>query len=129
MSLSINVEIEVMDTAVKQCTQALVDCRVTGCFIGIEWARLNNIPTCPLTNMIPVYNINSTANEARMITEITNLILHHDNHLEHTQFAVTHLGKQSIILGYNWLFNHNPEINWQTKDVKMSCCPLQYSTC
>jgi hypothetical protein len=32
-------------------------------------------------------------------------------------------------LGYNWLQNHNLEINWQTKDVKMSRCPLQYSTC
>jgi hypothetical protein len=34
-----------------------------------------------------------------------------------------------MILGYNWLRNHNPEINWQTKDVKMSRCPTQYSTC
>jgi hypothetical protein len=32
-------------------------------------------------------------------------------------------------LGYNWLQNHNLEINWQTKDVKMSHCPLQCSTC
>jgi hypothetical protein len=32
-------------------------------------------------------------------------------------------------LGYNWLHNHNPEINWQIKDVKMSHCPLQCSTC
>jgi hypothetical protein len=48
---------------------------------------------------------------------------------ECTQVAVTHLGKQSLILGYNWLHNHNLEINWQTKDVKMSRCPLEYSTC
>jgi hypothetical protein len=34
-----------------------------------------------------------------------------------------------MILGYNWLRNHNPEINWQTKDVKMSRCPTQCSTC
>jgi hypothetical protein len=34
-----------------------------------------------------------------------------------------------MILGYNWLCNHNPEINWQTKDVKMSWCPQQCSTC
>jgi hypothetical protein len=34
-----------------------------------------------------------------------------------------------MILGYNWLRNHNPEINWQTKDVKMSQCPQQCSTC
>jgi hypothetical protein len=62
-----------------------------------------------------VYNVDGTANETGMITEIANLILHHDSHLECTQFAVTHLGKQSIILGYNWLCNHNQEINWQTK--------------
>jgi hypothetical protein len=57
------------------------------------------------------------------------MILRYDGHSEHTQFAVTHLGKQSIILGYNWLCNHNPEINWQTKDVKMSHFPTQCSTC
>jgi hypothetical protein len=80
-----------------------VDCRATGYFINIEWARLNNIPRCPLTNAIPVYNADSTENEAEMITEIADLVLLHDSHLEHTQFTVTFLGKQSIILGYNWL--------------------------
>jgi hypothetical protein len=100
-----------------------------GCFIDIEWAKHNNIPACSLTNVILVYNVNSTANEARMITEITDLVFHHDSHPEHTQFAVTRLGKQSIILDYNWLCNHNPEINWQTKEVKMPHCPLQCSTC
>jgi hypothetical protein len=57
------------------------------------------------------------------------MILRYKQHSEHTQLAITHLGKQSLILGYNWLHNHNPEINWQTKDVKMSRCPLQCSTC
>jgi hypothetical protein len=64
-----------------------------------------------------------------MIVEIADIILHYDSHSKCTQFAVTHLGKQGMILGYNWLHNHNPEINWQTKDVKMSCCPTQCSTC
>jgi hypothetical protein len=40
--------------------------------------------TYPLTNLIPVYSVNDTAIEAGMITEITDLILHHDNHLECT---------------------------------------------
>jgi hypothetical protein len=57
-----------------------------------------------------------------MIVEITDMILCYNSHSEHTQFAVTHLGKQSIILGYNWLCNHKPEIDSQTKDIKMSCC-------
>jgi hypothetical protein len=85
--------------------------------------RLNNIPTRPLTNPILVYNVDGTVNEAGMIVEIADLILCYDSHSECTQFAVIHLGKQSMILGYNWLHNHNPEIDWQTKDVKMSHCP------
>jgi hypothetical protein len=129
MSLTVDVEIESTDTAVRRCTQALIDCGATGCFIDIEWAKLNNIPTCPLTNPIPVYNVDGTANDAGMITDITDVVLRYQNHSERTQLAVTRLGKQSMILGYNWLRNHNPEINWQTKEVKMSRCPQQCSMC
>jgi hypothetical protein len=120
MSLLVNVEIESTDTAVKRCTQALIDCGATGCFIDIEWVKLNNIPTCPLSKPIPVYNLNGTTNDTSAITNIANVILCYEHHSERTQLAVTHLGKQCLILGYNWLQNHNPEINWQTKDVKMS---------
>jgi hypothetical protein len=40
MSLAVDMEIESMDTMVKQSTQALIDCGATGCFIGIEWVKL-----------------------------------------------------------------------------------------
>jgi hypothetical protein len=91
--------------------------------------KLNNVPTRPLFKLIPVYNVDGTANDAGAITDIADVILCYQNYSERTQLAVTRLGKQSLILGYNWLCNHNPEINWQTKDVKMSRCPLQCSTC
>jgi hypothetical protein len=129
MSLTVKVEIESTDTAVRQCTQALIDCGTTGCPIDIKWAKLNNVPMRPLTKPIPVYNVDDTANDAGIITDIANVILCYENHSEHTQLAVTCLGKQSLILGYNWLCNHNPDINWQTKDIKMSRCPVQCSTC
>jgi hypothetical protein len=129
MSLVVEVEIESTDTAVRRHTQALIDCSATGCFIDIEWVKLNNISTRPLTNPIPVYNVDGTANDAGAITDIADVILRYEHHSEHTELAVTCLGKQSLILGYNWLQNHNPEINWQTKNVKMSHCPLQCSTC
>jgi hypothetical protein len=128
MSLTVDVEIESTDTTVKRCTQAIIDCGATGCFIDIEWAELNNVPIHPLSKPIPVYNVDGTAHDASMITDIADIILRYENHSERTQLAVTHLGKQSLILGYDWLCNHNPEINWQTKDVKMSCCPLRCST-
>jgi predicted aspartyl protease len=129
MSLVVDVDIELTDTTIKRCTQALIDCGATGCFIDIEWAKLNNIPICSLTRPIPVYNVDGTANDVGAITDIADIILCYKNHSERTQLAITRLGKQSLILGYNWLHNHNPEINWQTKDVKMSHCPLQCCTC
>jgi hypothetical protein len=94
MSLMVDVEIELTDTVVKWCTQALIDCGATGCFIDIEWAKLNNIPTCPLTKPIPVYNVDGTANNTSTITDIADMILRYEHHSERTQLAVTRLGKQ-----------------------------------
>jgi hypothetical protein len=126
MSLMVDVEIESTDTASGALRPSST---VVLCFIDIKWVKLNNIPTHPLTKPIPVYNFNGTENDAGTITNIADVILHYEHHSERTQLAVTHIGKQSLISGYNWLQNHNPEINWQTKDIKMSRCPLQCSTC
>jgi len=38
--------------------------------------------------------------------------------------AVSSLGKQSLILGYNWLKDHNPKVDWEKGEVKMTHCPL-----
>jgi len=38
--------------------------------------------------------------------------------------AVSRLGKQSLILGYNWLKDHNPKVDWEKGEVKMTCCLL-----
>jgi hypothetical protein len=70
MSLAVDVEIESTDTGVKRCTQALIDCGATGCFIDIEWAKLNNVLIRPLSKAIPVYNVDRTANDTGMITDI-----------------------------------------------------------
>jgi hypothetical protein len=79
MYLVVDVEIESTDTAVKQCTQALIDCSATGCFIDIKWAKINNVPTHPLTKPILVYNVDGTANDAGAITDIANVILRYEN--------------------------------------------------
>jgi hypothetical protein len=115
--------------AMKRNTNALVNCGATGLFVDTEYVHSNNISTCHLTTPIPVYNINGTANEAGAITNIADVILHYKGHAEQTQLAVTSLGKQTIILGFTWLRKHNPEIDWQMKEVLMSRCPAQCSTC
>ena len=56
-------------------------------------------------------------------------MLTYKDHSEQVQFTVTGLRKQDVILGYTWLKERNPEVNWITKEVKMSCCPGCCSTC
>ena len=38
--------------------------------------------------------------------------------------AISGLGKQSLILGYNWLKDHNPKIDWEKGEVEMTHCLL-----
>jgi len=39
--------------------------------------------------------------------------------------AVSRLGKQSLILGYDWLKDHNPKVDWEKGKVEMTHCLLQ----
>ena len=46
-------------------------------------------------------------------------------HMERMRIDICNLGKTEVILGMPWLAAHNPEINWETGEVKMTrCLPL-----
>jgi hypothetical protein len=128
-SLNINVEVETTDTNIKRCTKALVDCGANGLFIDSEYVLANSITTRPLARPIPVFNVDGSPNEAGMIREVADVVLRYKDHSERTQLAVTKLGKQTMILGFTWLREHNPEVDWQTKEIKMSRCPSRCATC
>ncbi|KAJ8507306.1 hypothetical protein ONZ45_g10310 [Pleurotus djamor] len=81
-----------------------------------------------LSSPIPVFNVDGTPNENGMIREVVELVLRFRDHTERALFAVTNIGRQDIILGYTWLRQHNPEIDWVTKEVTMSRCPSICST-
>ena len=119
-SLKLKVEIKTTDTVEKKFVTSLVDCGATREFI--DWSHFNLVK---LSQPIPMYNVDGTLNKAGSIMEVVNLILHYKNHLEKTTFAVSSLGKQRLILGHSWLQKHNPnpEIDWITREVKMSRCP------
>ena len=76
-----------------------------------------------------MYNVDGTPNEAGSIQKVVDVILCYKDHSEHAHFAVTGLGKQDAILGYTWLWEHNMEVDWSTKEVKISHCPGHCSTC
>jgi len=52
-----------------------------------------------------------------------DLIIQNKGHLERATFHITGIGQMTIILGYMWLMEHNPEIDWHTREVTMTHCP------
>ena len=49
-----------------------------------------------------------------MITSFVELNVEINKRQMNLCLLVTGLGKQKIILGFPWLHEHNPEINWKT---------------
>ena len=127
--MKLDVELRTMDTSENFALKALLDCGATGLFIDQAYVQRNHLRTRELRCSIPVYNVDGTLNEAGSIRHIVELVLSYKDHTERAQFAVTNLGNQDLILGLSWLREHNPEVDWQTEEVKMSRCPERCRMC
>jgi len=90
---------------------------------------MKGINTRSISCPIPVYNMNGSPNKADQISEVVDIVLHYKTHSERTLFTVSSLGRQNMILGYTWLKDHNPEVNWQTGEVQMNRCLPQCEGC
>jgi hypothetical protein len=128
-SLNLPIQLQTTDTQLTKATKALPDCRATGLFMGKDFTQWENINTKKLSMLIPVRNVDGTLNEASPITEVVDIILNYKGHSERAIFAVTAIEQEDVILGLPWLREHNPEIDWRTKEVKMSQCLARCITC
>ena len=43
--------------------------------------------------------------------------------MKRARIDMCNLGKTELILEMPWLAAHNPEIDWEKGEVKMTCCP------
>ena len=123
-SLLLLVEIGITDTSELHAVKALLDCRATESFINRDFVYLKGMNTWTLSHNIPVFNVDSSPNEAGQISEVMDIVLHYKTHSERMLLAVSRLGKQSLILGYDWLKDYNPKVDWEKKEVEMTYCPL-----
>jgi len=124
-SLLLPVEIRTTDTSELHSVEALLDCGATGSLIDRDFVCAKGINTWTLSHNIPVFNVNGSPNEAGQISEVVNVVLHYKTHSERMLLAVSGLGKQNLILGYDWLKDHNPKIDWEKGEVEMTHCPLR----
>jgi len=123
--LLLPVEIGATDTSELHSVKALLDCGATGSFIDRDFVRLKGMNTWTLSRNISVFNVNGSPNEVEQIMEVVDVVLRYKTHSERMLLAVSGLGKQSLILDYDWLKNHNPKIDWEKGEVEMIRCPLR----
>ena len=97
-------------------TQALIDSGAEGEFIDQNYVRKLGIKQTALP--IKVLNVDGTWNKRGIITHYTELDLLIENRIKQQWLYITGLAKQKIILGFTWLKEINPDINWQTGKIK-----------
>src|SRR6266581_3706968 len=105
--IMIPAQLRMMDMMEEAATKAMVNAGATGDFID-----QSKLPTWKLSQLILVYNVDGTPNEAGSIDKVVDVIMTYNGHSEHILLVVTRLSKQSMILGFTWLKKHNPEINF-----------------
>ena len=87
-------------------TKALLDSGANTIYIDKAYAQKMKLPLTPLSNPVPVYNVDGTWNTTRSITHCAEIIIQFQEHHEKVTAEVTNLGKNQMILSYTWLSRH-----------------------
>jgi len=90
-----------MDTSKLHSIKALLDCKATRSFIDRDFIHSKEMNTRTLLCNILVFNIDGSPNETGQISEVVDVVLCYKTHSERMLLAISRLGKQSLILGYN----------------------------
>ena len=111
-SLSIPISIKKRENETVE-TLALIDSGAGGTFIDQNYARNIGLIPQKLEKPIIARNVDGTENKKGKITSFVNIEFTINNRTITTQAHVTGLGKQRIILGFPWLTEYNPDIDWK----------------
>ena len=70
--------------------------------------------------------MDGTYNSGGAIIHEVEVNVYYKSHVERIRMDICDLGRTEVLLGMPWLVVHNPEINWETGEVKMTRCPPLY---
>ena len=102
---------------------ALLDSGATGLYLDKRFVERHNITTRALPVPMRVYNADGTHNSNGVITHEAQLVFTVQGHTSKEWFYVVDLGGKSMIVGMNWLRDHNPSIDWTTGQLEFKRCP------
>jgi len=95
----------------KVQTKALVDLGATINFVDRVVMENNNLIMHKLANPYYVINTDGTPNKAGQITEYVRAYVEIGSHKITQHLFVTNLGNKKMMIGYSYLYKHNPNID------------------
>ena len=117
------VGIEKIDMHKERMVKVLLDSRAMGMFMSKSLAQKGEYRLIKLDRPLQVRNVDSTGNSQSAIMHEVEVNMFYKGHVERVRMDVCKLGKTDVILGMPWLTAHNPEIDWEKGEVRMTRCP------
>jgi len=103
--------------------KALLDSGAIGLFINKKFVEEHSFRLEKLDRSIEVKNIDGTSNSGGNITHELEYNVFYKGHSKRLRMDICDLERTKMILSIPWLTTYNPEINWETREIKMSKCP------
>jgi len=117
------VGLEKLESYEKVAVRALLDSGATGLFMDTTFAKEKGFKMERMRKPLMVKNVDGTINMGGAITHQVKCNMFFKGHVEKVRMDMCNLGKTEVILGIPWLATHNPEIDWEKGEVKMTRCP------
>ena len=97
---------------------ALIDSGAGGIFINKDFVDKNNLFVKEISKPLTAFNVDGTINKQGTITHVVKATIIMGERQSESGLLVTGLGKQDVILGFNWLKKENPLINWTIGSIQ-----------
>jgi len=117
------VGLEKVDSHEEVSVKALLDSGATEMFADKKFVERNGFRLEKLERLVRIRNVDGTGNSRGLVTHEIKVNMYYQGHMERMKLDVCDLGRTEVILGMPWLAVHNPEINWETGEVRMTRCP------
>jgi len=107
----------------RVAVKALLNSGATGLFMDTAFTKEKRFKMEKLKNLLLVRNVDGMENVGGAITHQVECNMFFKGHIERIRIDMCNLGKTEVILGMLWLAAHNPEIDWEKGEVRMTRCP------
>ena len=121
--ITVKIGLERIDIQKGIMVEVLLDSRTMGLIMSSEFARKQGFKLKKLERLMQVRNVNGLFNKEGPIEHTVKVNIYYQEHRERMEIDVIRRQKWMVILEILQLAHHNSEIDWKTKEVKMTRCP------